>query len=340
MSRQIRILLLGGDASLWVGLSSALGSRTSQIVVPKDLSYRDLAMTAKDIDVVVVVTNHAEPDPCAPLRLIRQARLERRTVVIANASDQRTAAEALGMGIGAYVVRGTSPDRVAMAVTQVAEGGAFYDAPAASVLHGAEDAQANGSMMSAARALASALELKDTYTGGHAERVTHMAIRLAHAALLEDAMPSETLEAGFLLHDVGKIGIPESILNKPAGLTDTERRVLNTHPILGERIIAPLGFPNCVGEVVRHHHERWDGMGYPDGLKGEDIPGAARLFSIADSIDAMTSIRPYRMPVTFEEAVREVMSHAGTQFDPDLAALASDVFLDSSIATAIHLPTA
>lgn len=340
MVRQIRILLLGGDASLWVALSSALGSRTSQIVVPKDISYRDLAMTAKDIDVVVVVTNHAEPDPCAPLRLIRQARLERRTVVIASAADQRTAAEALGMGIGAYVVKGTKPERLATAVTQVAEGGAFYDAPAASVLHGAEDAQANGSMMSAARALASALELKDTYTGGHAERVTHMAIKLAHAALLEDAMPSETLEAGFLLHDVGKIGIPESILNKPAGLTDTERRVLNTHPILGERIIAPLGFPECVGQVVRHHHERWDGMGYPDGLKGEDIPGAARLFSIADSIDAMTSIRPYRMPVTFEEAVGEIMEHAGTQFDPNLAALASEVFLDSSVATAIHLPTA
>lgn len=334
MARPIRILLLGGDAALWVGLSSALGSRSSQIVVPSDIDLESLTTTAKNIDVVVVVANHAHPDPCAPLRQIRQARLERRTVVIASETDQRTAAEALGMGVGAYVMRGTNSERVATAVAQVAEGGAFYDAPAASVLHGAENAQAIGSMMSAARALASALELKDTYTGGHAERVTHMAIRLARAALLEDAMPSEALEAGFLLHDVGKIGIPESILNKPAGLTDTERRVLNTHPILGERIIAPLGFPACVGKVIRHHHERWDGAGYPDKLKGEEIPGAARLFSIADSIDAMTSIRPYRLPVTFEEAVQEIQMHAGTQFDPDLASLASDVFLDSSI----HLP--
>jgi ribonuclease P protein subunit RPR2 len=331
MARPIRILLLGGDASLWVALSSAVGSRSSQIVVPKDISFADLSATAKNIDVVVVVTNHAEPDPCAPLRLIRQARLERRTVVIASASDQRTAAEALGMGVGAYVVRGADAKRLATAVMQVAEGGAFYDAPAASVLHGAEDAQAMGSMMSAARALASALELKDTYTGGHAERVTHMAIRLAHAALLEDSMPSEALEAGFLLHDVGKIGIPESILNKPDKLTDTERRVLNTHPILGERIVAPLGFPECVGHVIRHHHERWDGAGYPDKLAGEDIPGAARLFSIADSIDAMTSIRPYRMPVTFEEAVEEIGRHAGTQFDPTLAALAREVFLDAPV---------
>ena len=334
MARTIRILLLGGDAALWVGLSSALGSRSSQIVVPKDINFKDLSDTAKNIDVVVVVTNHAEPDPCAPLRLVQRAHLERRTVVIANASDQRTAAEALGMGIGAYVVRGSNPERLAMAVCQVAEGGAFYDAPAASVLHGADDAQAIGSMMSAARALASALELKDTYTGGHAERVTHMAIRLAHAALLEDAMPSEALEAGFLLHDVGKIGIPESILNKPDKLTDTERRVLNTHPILGERIVAPLGFPDCVRNVIRHHHERWDGGGYPDKLKGEEIPGAARLFSIADSIDAMTSIRPYRMPVTFEEAIDEISRHAGTQFDPNLALLAREVFQD----TPLHLP--
>jgi HD-GYP domain-containing protein (c-di-GMP phosphodiesterase class II) len=139
------------------------------------------------------------------------------------------------------------------------------------------------------------------------------------------------MEAGFLLHDVGKIGIPESILNKPGGLSDTERRVLNTHPILGERIVAPLGFPISVGHVIRHHHERWDGGGYPDGLAGEAIPGAARLFSIADSIDAMTSIRPYRRPVTFEAAIDEVMAQAGAQFDPTLAALAREVFADTTI---------
>jgi HD-GYP domain-containing protein (c-di-GMP phosphodiesterase class II) len=328
MARPIRILLLGGDAALWVGLSSALGPRTSQIVVPKDINPSDLAAASKGIDVVIAVTEHSQPDPCAPLRLIRDANLERRTVVIASAADQRTAAEALGMGVGAYILRGSTPERVAAAVLQVSQGGAFYDAPAAAVLHRTDDAKATGSMMSAARALASALELKDTYTGGHAERVTLLAVRLAHAALLEDALPSESLEAGFLLHDVGKIGIPESILNKPDRLTDTERRVLNTHPILGERVVSPLGFPPMVRQVIRHHHERWDGTGYPDGLEGKDIPGAARLFSIADSIDAMTSIRPYRMPVTFTQAMDDVIAHAGTQFDPELAHLAREVFLN------------
>ena len=331
MDRPLRILLLGGDAALWLGVSSSLGSRSSQIVVPGDIAEGDLRTAARDMDVVVVVIDHTAADPCAPLRLVKQARLERRSVVIASASDQRTAAEALGLGLAGYVVRGCAPGRLAAAIAQVADGGAFYDAPAAAVMHNTGDAQATGSMMSAARALASALELKDTYTGGHAERVTLLAIRMAKTALLEDAIPSEALEAGFLLHDVGKIGIPESILNKPGGLSETERLVLNTHPILGERIVAPLGFPESVRQVIRHHHERWDGLGYPDGLAGYDIPGAARLFSIADSIDAMTSVRPYRMPVSFEEAVEEIVRHAGTQFDPDLALLAREVFLNTPI---------
>jgi HD-GYP domain-containing protein (c-di-GMP phosphodiesterase class II) len=331
MARALRILLIGGDTALWVGLSSSLGAGSNEIVTGKETDLSDPSIATSDIDAIVVVTDPADLDPCAPLRSIRKAHLERRTVVVANAADQRTAAEALGMGVGAYVLRGTSPERLAHVITQVIEGGAYYDAPAAAVLHGVDNAQATGSMMGAARALASALELKDSYTGGHAERVTLMAVRLSEAALLDDAIPSETLEAGFLLHDVGKIGIPDSILNKPASLTDAERRVLNTHPILGERIVAPLGFPDGIRQIIRHHHERWDGLGYPDGLAGHNIPGAARLFSIADSIDAMTSIRPYRRPVTFEDALDEVMAKAGTQFDPHLAALAREVLFDTPI---------
>lgn len=337
MSHPLRILLIGGDASLWIGLSTGLRN-ASQIVVPTDTTPESLNGSAAHLDVVVVATDHTSPDPCAPLRAVKEAHLERRTVVIASESDQRTAAESLGLGIAGYVLRGAAPARIADAIRHVAEGGAFYDAPAAAVLQRSEDTRSIGSMMSSARALASALEFKDTYTGGHAERVTSMAIRLASAALHEDALPSEALEAGFLLHDVGKIGIPESILNKPESLTDTERRVLQTHPILGERIVSPLGFPSVVRHVIRHHHERWDGGGYPDGLSGESIPAAARIFSVADSIDAMTSVRPYRRPVTFEEAVEEVIAHAGTQFDPSLCLLAREVFLEVPIDLTAHRP--
>jgi HD-GYP domain-containing protein (c-di-GMP phosphodiesterase class II) len=328
----LRLVLIGGDSAAWLEVSEALAGRSSQIFVPRDVSPSALGEIGSEIDVIIVITSPSEPDPCAPLRMIRAIGLQRRTLVVADADDQRTAAEALDIGVAGYVRRSAATEHLATSIVHVARGGVFYDAPAAAVVHGRSiDPLIGGGHMGAARALAAALELKDTYTGGHAERVTALAIRLARVALLPDALPSESLEAAFLLHDVGKIGIPESILNKPSGLTDTERRVLNTHPILGERIIAPLGFPEVVSQVVRHHHERWDGSGYPDGLTGTEIPAAARIFSIADVIDAMTSIRPYRRPVSFETAVREVIRYSGSHFDPQLAALAQEIFLDTAV---------
>ena len=338
-SQRLRILLLGGDTSTWVGLSTALGDRCSQIFVPGKVDRGTLA-AAQDVDVVVIVTAAHDVDPCASLREIHAAGLNSKTLVLADGDDQRTAAEALSLGIAGYLGRGTTSQKVADAVLQVASGGAIFDATAARILRSHPsgiDRDGSGSLMRAARALASALELKDTYTGGHAERVTFMASHLAVAANLPNAQPSEALEAAFLLHDVGKIGIPESILNKSGGLTDTERRVLNTHPIHGVRIVAPLGFPDCVRQVIRHHHERWDGHGYPDGLAGNEIPAAARLFAIADVIDAMTSLRPYRQPVSFEEAIEEVIRHAGTQFDPALAALAEESFLGEPLSL-VNIP--
>ncbi len=323
---------------MWVSLSSSVGPRSTQtIVLSEGIDPDSLETAARDVDVIVVITDPGSDDPPAPLRMVRKVGLQRGAVVIADASDKKTAAEALALGIGGYVVRGSDPANLSSAITHVADQGGTYSAPAADVLHTTlettESMMPSGELnvMNAAKALASALELKDTYTGGHAERVTMMAMQLARAAMLEGALPSDALEAAFLLHDVGKIGIPETILRKPAALTHTEALVLRTHPILGERIVAPLGFPVVVRDVIRHHHERWDGRGYPDGLAGEEIPAAARLFTIADSVDAMTSGRPYRRGMSFEEAVREVTDHAGAQFDPDLSALVEHVFLDQSL---------
>jgi len=326
-AQPLRILVVGGDASMSLALSSTLGSRSSQIVVADGIDPDILETAARDVDVIVVVADPRSDDPAAPLRMVRKIGLQRGAVVVAEGSDKKTAAEALALGVGGYVVRGSDASRLAAAITEVADRGVMYSGPAADVLHDALEATQSitptGELnaMNAARALTSALELKDTYTGGHAERVTAMAMRLAHSAMLEGALPSDSLEAAFLLHDVGKIGIPETILTKPGGLTDTEKLVLRTHPILGERIVAPLGFPVVVRDVIRHHHERWDGRGYPDGLEGNEIPPAARLFAIADAIDAMTSLRPYRRPLRFEAAIQEVLDQAGVQFDPDVCAV-------------------
>ena len=332
MENSLRVLMVGGDASLWIGLSGTLGRSSSQIYVPKETDETNLLAAGTQVDVIILSIPRTGEDRFLSLRALRSAELHQRTIALAAADDKQAAVESVKAGIAGFVQAGSDPARLAAAVTHVVERGTFYDAGAASELRSQlERGIGTGMHMSAARALASALELKDTYTGGHAERVTSMALRLARAAMLEEALPGEALEMAFLLHDVGKIGIPESILNKAGVLTDTERRVLQTHPILGEKVVAPLGLPEVVRQVIRHHHERWDGLGYPDALSGTDIPAAARLFSIADVIDAMTSVRPYRRPVSLERAIEEILQNAGTQFDPALAALVEEAFLDEPL---------
>ncbi|HEY3542159.1 MAG TPA: diguanylate cyclase [Gaiellaceae bacterium] len=165
-------------------------------------------------------------------------------------------------------------------------------------------------------ALAAALETKDTGTEAHSKRVQRYALRLAAAVdpLLVD---DPSIEYGFLLHDVGKIGIPDRVLLKPGPLTASERRLIETHTVLGEQLLAGVEILQGAGlQIVRSHHERWDGSGYPDGLSGRAIPLAARVFAVADSLDAMTSDRPYRETGTWHDAVDEIERNAGTQFDP------------------------
>jgi ribonuclease P protein subunit RPR2 len=167
-------------------------------------------------------------------------------------------------------------------------------------------------------ALADALEAKDPGTGLHAQRVQHYALTLTEVlepSLLDD--PS--LEYGFLLHDVGKIGIADQVLNKPGPLTSAERGLIELHPTIGLEILAGVILLQGEGlNVVQSHHERWDGNGYPAGLAGERIPRGARIFALADALDAMTSDRPYRAALTWEQATDEILSEDGGQFDPQV----------------------
>lgn len=165
-------------------------------------------------------------------------------------------------------------------------------------------------------ALARALESKDGLTGAHSERVRRYATKLA-AAVESSALDEPTLEYGFILHDVGKIGIPDYILRKREPLTPPEWRLLETHTVLGEQMIGDAALLRGEGaRVVRSHHERWDGEGYPDGLRATEIPLGARIFSVADALDAITSDRPYRRARSWDDAVAEIVSQSGTQFDP------------------------
>jgi putative nucleotidyltransferase with HDIG domain len=167
-------------------------------------------------------------------------------------------------------------------------------------------------------ALANALDVRDSETGGHSDRVLQY-MELLIEQIGADAGSNQLLRRGALLHDIGKIGVPDNILRKPAALSDAEWVVMRRHPEFGARIVSGIPFLHDVAQIVRHHHERWDGKGYPAGLAGEQIPLGARIFAVADSFDAMTSDRPYRRAMTIAAACEEVQRCSGTQFDPAVA---------------------
>jgi ribonuclease P protein subunit RPR2 len=166
-------------------------------------------------------------------------------------------------------------------------------------------------------ALANAVEARDAYTGKHAQRVAAYGLRIAHAAGIE---VDPQVEFGFLLHDVGKVAVPDAILFKPGPLSEPERALVRRHPEVGSEILRHIDFLDEAKQVVRHHHERWDGAGYPDGLAGEAIPLAARVFALADALDALTSERPYRAAISFAEARKQIRAETGAQFDPAIVA--------------------
>ncbi|HET8630237.1 MAG TPA: diguanylate cyclase [Thermomicrobiales bacterium] len=177
-------------------------------------------------------------------------------------------------------------------------------------------------------ALATTIDAKDHYTEGHSRHVAALAQQLARAAgcSREDV---EQIRVGGLLHDIGKIGIPETILNKPGRLTDEEWALMRSHPDIGARILAPIAALGAVIPLVRHHHERWDGQGYPLRLHGEHIPLGARIIAICDAYDTMVSDRPYRRALGHHEAVARLHADAGAQFDPRLVDLFATLPLDA-----------
>jgi putative nucleotidyltransferase with HDIG domain len=168
----------------------------------------------------------------------------------------------------------------------------------------------------AIEALAQAIDAKDQVTHDHIRRVQHNAIRLAHALDVHDDMEIQAIKAAALLHDVGKLGIPEHILNKPGRLSAPEFEIMKRHAPIGADILSMIGFPYPVVPIVRHHHESWDGTGYPDGLRGEAIPIGARILAVVDCFDALTSDRPYRPALSDGDALKIVAERRGTMYDP------------------------
>jgi putative nucleotidyltransferase with HDIG domain len=183
-------------------------------------------------------------------------------------------------------------------------------------------------------ALAGAVDKRDPFTSKHSHRVKAIAVDIGKEMHVSEP-ELEALEWGGLLHDVGKIGVPDSVLKKQDRLTRDERMVMNAHPVLGAEIIAPVTKLAPELPIIRHHHEWYNGSGYPDRLIGDEIPKLARILHVADAFEAMTAQRPYRMtPLTIEQAVFELRKFAGIQFDPQVV----DAFVRTPWADGVHDP--
>jgi HD-GYP domain-containing protein (c-di-GMP phosphodiesterase class II) len=185
-----------------------------------------------------------------------------------------------------------------------------------------------GTFLSTVEALANALEANDEYTSSHARWITDLALKVGEGLGL-DPKALKRLELGALFHDIGKIGIPGSILSKPGRLTAEERALIETHPELGEKIIAPIERLQEVCPIVRHCHERYDGDGYPDRRAGDEIPIESRIIFVCDAFHAMTTDRPYRKRLSTSEAIRRLRQGAGSQFDPNVVEMALEVLDDT-----------
>jgi len=186
------------------------------------------------------------------------------------------------------------------------------------------------SFLNAITALAFALDAKDSYTNGHSVRVAELSVQLAKSLDLPQEQIEKIRIAG-LVHDIGKIGVPETVLNKPNRLTDDEFKKVQAHCIIGERILQPVVDDIEILSIVRHHHERFDGKGYPDGLSGNQITIGARIMALTDSYDAMTSDRPYRKAQSISSAIDEIQRNCGLQFD----SIVAQAFINLAITVSI-----
>jgi response regulator RpfG family c-di-GMP phosphodiesterase len=334
----MRILLVDDDAPLRMLLRTTF--EVFDVDVEEAESASDAALKVRSFEPDVVVLDVRMPGKSG-LELCRELRADHANdglgIVLLTGSEGGTQEAADEVGADTFIRKPFSPLELLAAVERLA--GQKYGVPfrprrtddpqeqlllyARDLRHILEIEKGQRALVQSAyretvMALASALESKDTGTRAHSQRVQQYAIELAWAVegtLLDD--PST--EYGFLLHDVGKIGIPDRILQKPKPLSPAEERLMQTHTILGEQVLSGVAFLHGEGlRVVRSHHERWDGEGYPDGLAGSEIPLAARVFSVADALDAMTSDRPYRRALPWSHAGRELVRQRGAQFDPDV----------------------
>jgi response regulator RpfG family c-di-GMP phosphodiesterase len=341
----LRLLLIDDDPGVRALLRATLDAVAVEVDEAEDTRGAAAAIEASRPDAIVLDVHLPGVDGISFCRqLKRDPRTREIPVVVLSGSDGGTAEAATDAGADAFLRKPFSPLELLAMVERLA--GGLYAVPfraakkkepqeqlllyARDLRHLLEIERGQRHLLENAyhetvAALATALESKDTGTRAHSQRVQRYALELARA-VDSDLYEDQGTAYGFLLHDVGKIGIPDQILLKPGPLDDAERGRMKTHTVLGEQMLGGVAFLKGEGlRVVRSHHERWDGSGYPDGLSGTEIPLVARIFAVADTLDAMTSDRPYRSALSWDDAGREIVVESKRQFDPDVV----QAFVDS-----------
>ncbi|PYS91292.1 MAG: hypothetical protein DMF64_12750 [Acidobacteria bacterium] len=318
-------LMIVDDEQANLRLLERLFRRDYQVVTA-DSGEEALRLLAQH-DVALLITDQRMPGMTG-IELIKHTvslRPQMVRIILTGYTDVSALVEAINCGqVYKYVTKPWNNDELRLTVTRALE---YYETNKArhELLHQNQRLSARLKEMTRGfvRTIADALEAKDEYMHGHARRVSGYAVALGRRLALDGAQ-LEQLELAAFLHDIGKIGTPDSLLLKPAPLTDEERAVMQLHPERGARMLAGIPEMQDVIAAVRHHHENYDGTGYPEGLSGAQIPLSARIIHVADAYDAMTSPRPFRQAMTHEQALARLEEHAGTQFDPQVVCMLAE----------------
>jgi response regulator RpfG family c-di-GMP phosphodiesterase len=325
-NKPLRVLVVDDDGGLCEMLRLVLEVEGLDVVTANHVIEAEKRIAEQLPDVIVLDIGLPGIDGVFYCERLRESLRTRRLPIIAISGSEEAGRRARLAGANAVLIKPLEPLHLLSTVDRLCSMHGDDDEAAgasADILRLIEIGQRQHELLTDTyrqilEALLDALESRDSGTSAHSRRVSAYATRLTlelDPSLLDDP----TLEWGFLLHDIGKIGIPDHVLLKRGPLDPDERRCIERHPVIGHRMIGHIPFVQGRGiEVIRSHHERWDGLGYPDGLGGERIPLAARIFSVADTLDAMTDTRPYRDPFRWSDAVDEIVRMRGSQFDPDV----------------------
>jgi putative two-component system response regulator len=300
-----RILVIDDEPIVRMLVAEILETAGHDVVVAESAEQALAIFEEEELELVVSDVVMPGLSGLELLETVRTQRASLPVILITGAGTYDTLSQALTRGAAGLVTKPFSHAELQSAVAEALERAS----------RSREELRERLLAPTLASALANAIEARDSYLHGHCERLASLAVRIAEELAL-DHDEIETLRLGAILHDVGKIGIPDRVLLKPGPLDDEERGIVETHPEIGDKLLEPLDLLAGARPIVRHHHERWDGNGYPDRLGGDAIPLAARIVAVADSVEVMSSRQLYRKPLMPEGIVEELRGQRARQWDP------------------------